>query len=293
MKFKNLDELIKFEEKIEWHNANSININDYSIAGDALAKYERLKNEKYVGIVGNKIVTAVSDQFSQISVKYIAEKCDNQFGTEYLEKTYKEGIIRIYNKGIENEFGKLAPLVVYPANLGNMAVKIGLYHDARVCSNGMILSGGKIGQRIIHKLSDFDIEKKLTGVSENLGTIVNMIDASHDIELNPGVQLAMIINSLGSNDKLISKAFEKYSPKNNSLWETVQTVTYVSTHETRDGYNYAINAGELIINKEITPSELVNAASYAYSRQLNGEKLPNTNELLRFASEKFNEAIAL
>ncbi|MFA5333702.1 MAG: hypothetical protein WC376_04365 [Candidatus Nanoarchaeia archaeon] len=291
MKFNNLDELIKFEDKIEWHNADSINLKDYSITGDAKAKYSRLKNQKLVGIYGNKIVTVVSDQFSEISVRDIAEKCSSEFGSEYTEKTYKEGIIRIYEKGIENEFGKITPLVVYPSNLGNMAVKIGLYHNARVCSNGLILNDGKVSQRIIHRLSDLEIEKKLMNVSQNLGNLVNLIDSSREIELNKGVQLAMIINSLSYNDKLINKAFEKYSPKNSTLWETVQTITYVSTHETKEGYAYASNAGDLIISKSINSKDIVSAASYAYSRLICGEKLPSTKELLMLAKERLNEAI--
>lgn len=293
MKFKNLDELIRFEDKIEWHNADSINIKDYSMTADAKAKYNRLKNQKNVGIYGNKIVTVVSDQFSQISVSDIAEKCSNQFGSEYTEKTYKEGIIRIYNKGIENDSGKITPLVVYPANLGNMAVKIGLYHNARVCSNGMILSEGKVGQRIIHRLNELEIEKKLSNISDNLGTLINQIDYSKEIIIHPGVQLAMIINSLGQNDKLINSAFEKYSPKNDSLWETVQTVTYVSTHETSNGYAYAMNAGNLILEQSIPDNELIKAASYAYQKKLEKNNLPNTNELLKLATMKFNEMIQL
>jgi hypothetical protein len=293
MKFKNLDELISFEEKIEWHNANLVNIKDYSMTGEARAKYNRLKNEKYFGINGNTIVTVVSGQFNQISVKDIAQKCDNQFGSEYTEKTYKEGIIRIYDKGIENSFGKITPLVVYPANLGNMAVKIGLYHNARVCSNGLILSNGKVGQRIIHRLNDLEIENKLQNISTNLGTLINRIDYSKEITINPGIQLAMIINSLGQKDILINSAFEKYSPKNDSLWETVQTVTYVSTHETNKGYAYATNAGNLIINQSISDTEIIKAAVYAYQKKLEKNVLPNTNELLKIATMKFNEMITL
>ncbi|MFA5303824.1 MAG: hypothetical protein WC393_04805 [Candidatus Nanoarchaeia archaeon] len=291
MKFNSLDELIKFEDKIEWHNANSINIKDYSITGDAQAKYNRLKNHKYLGIYGNKIVTVVSDQFSQISVKEIAEKCSMQFGSEYTEKTYKEGIIRIYEKGIENSSGKITPLVVYPANLGNMAVKLGLYHNARVCSNGMILSEGKVGQRIIHRLNEIEIENKLFSISNNLGTLINQIDYSKTISVHPGIQLAMIINSLGQNDKLINAAFEKYSPKNDSLWETVQTITYVSTHETSNGYSYATNAGNLILEHSVPDAELIKAASYAYQKKLEKNALPNTNELLKLATTKFNEMV--
>lgn len=285
MKFKTLDQLIDFEKNIQWVNSAEVKLENYKISSDIQGRFDRLKNQKFLGVYGNEVVAAVSDQFSIINVEQIAEACDKAFGSEYTEKSFKEGIIRIYNNGEEDLKGKVAPMVIYPANLGNMAVRLGLYHVAYVCTNGMIIADSKISQKIIHRSTDADLTVKTKLISENLGEILSRVDLAETTVLNPGIQLAMIVEGLDKKDALVKKAIGKYSPEKNTLWDTVQTITYVATHETKEGFGYSKNAGELLLNPALAAPDIVDAACYVFSKENKGAmNFPNSKSLYALAS---------
>lgn len=269
-KFKNLNELIDFEKNVKYENVSEINLESYKINSDIQSRLDRLKGIKFVGIYGNEIVSAVSDQFSIINVERISEACTKAFGNDYIEKSVREGIVRIYNNGLEDATGKVTPLVVYPANLGTMAVRLGLYHNAFVCSNGMILSDGKLSQKIIHKASDIDLTLKTSLISQNLETLLSKVKSAEATIINPGLQLAMIVQGLDKKDTLVKKALSKYNPEENSLWTTIQTITYVSTHETKEGFTFANKAGNYLINPCMSLTEIVDSASYVFGKEQKG-----------------------
>lgn len=269
IKFGSLDELISFERGMEWKNMNEIRLSDYKAGKDVALKYDRLRGPRYAGIYQGRIVSVVSDQFSIISVESIANAAESVFGSKYTEKSYKDGIVRIYEAGAEDRTGKVMPMVIFPANLGTMAVRIGLYHNAYVCSNGMIIAGNVVSQKIIHRLSEHDIKNRIELVSGKLGTILNSVEDAKTYEIDSGLQLAMIVKGLEKKDKLVSQALTNY-PSEQTLWETVQTITSIATHKTRDGFEYAKNAGDLLLNKAITPSEIVDAANYVFNKEQSG-----------------------
>ena len=285
MKFNNLDELIDFEKGLEWVKERELNVQDYAFTQEIRTKYNRLKGEKLLGVHNGKIVGVVSDQFRIIKVLDIVEACDTEFGDNFVETSYKQGIVRVYDKGVEDNIGKVTPMVVYPANLGNMAVKIGLHHNAYVCSNGLIMADNILSQRIIHRLSNHDLEHRVKQVSDNLGIVLKRVSEASEVTIDKGLQLGMIVQGLGKKDGLIKKALKNY-PETNSLWDTVQTITYVATHKTSNGYDYSKNAGNLLINQKLEPEEIVDAANYAFTKQRKGTiNFENSTELYQLASE--------
>ncbi|MBN1924116.1 MAG: hypothetical protein JW791_05160 [Nanoarchaeota archaeon] len=285
MKFSSIDDLVSFENSLEWKKEEEVVLSNYKAGKDVSAKYSRIKGDKYFGIVGDRIVTVVSEQFTPISVAEIVNACESEFGTDFTEKSYREGIVRVYDTGLENSIGRVNPLVVFPANLGSMAVKLGVYHDAFVCSNGLIVTHGGVGEKIIHRLNSADLKDKIRKVSNDLGVVLNSVETAQEIVLDEGTQLAMIIQALGKTDNLIIKALSKYYPEGNSLWDTIQCITYVSTHETRKGYEYSRKAGEYLVNRSIEPFEIVEAASYAFRKKEKGQELENSQGLFELASE--------
>ena len=286
MKFKNLEQLIKFEDELQWINEELTNVNNYKFSEGIQTKYDSLKGKKVLGINGNEIVSVVSDKFSPISVREIANACDKSFGSEYQEKSFREGIVRIYETGVEDTKGKVTPLVVYPANLGNMAVRIGLHHNAFVCSNGLIIADGLLSQRIVHRSTINDLDAITKSVSDNAGLILQNINAANETELNSGLQLAMIIQGLDYNDSLVNKALSKYAPQAKTLWSTIQAITYVSTHETKNGFTYAKNAGNYLFSPKLENYELLSAASYAYTKEQKGAmNFENSNALYAIAKQ--------
>ncbi|VVB76080.1 Uncharacterised protein [Candidatus Tiddalikarchaeum anstoanum] len=270
MKFGSLDQLIDFEKNIQWQKASEINIDSYTMPKEVKTKYDSLKGQKYVGINGGSIVTVVSDQFKIINVSEISNACDKAFGSEYREKSFRDGIARIYDTGIEDKIGKVTPLVIYPANLGSMAVRLGLHHEAYVCSNGMIMADNVVSQRIIHRMRDYEIDAKIRKISSSMGFVLSKISAASEIKLDSGLQLAMIVQGLEKTDSMIKKAFGKYAPQDNTLWSTIQTITYVATHETKNGYEYAKKAGEILLNPALAPCDVVDSANYVFSKASNG-----------------------
>lgn len=269
-KFGSLDELISFEKNVKYENASDVNLDSYSISADVKSRLDRLKGAKFVGIYGGEIVSAVSDQFSVINVERISDACNKAFGDNYTEKSVREGIVRIYNVGVEDVTGKVTPLVVYPANLGTMAVRIGLYHNAFVCSNGMILADGALSQKVIHRSVDVDLTLKTNLIREGLEDVLNRVKAAETINVDPGLQLALIVQGLDKKDALVKKALGKYHPEGNTLWNTIQAITYVSTHETKEGFDYARNAGVFLSKPELSPADLVDAASYVFCKEQKG-----------------------
>ncbi len=285
MKFNNLSELIDFESNLSWVNEKDLVLEDYSIDKGIKSKMNKLKGTKVFGVYADRIVSVVSDKFKPISVSEIAAACDNVFGGNFVEKSFKEGIIRIYDKGIENRIGKVTPMVIYPANIGTMAVNIGIHHNAFVCSNGLIISDNFLTRRIIHRVQDVNLKGLIREVSGNLGLVANKISEANELMIDKGVQLAMIIQGLNLNYKLISKALSDYAPVNNSLWETIQSITYVARDEGRKGYQFAKNAGQLLINQSLTSAELVQAGSYAFINDFNNKGFLHADNLYLIASE--------
>lgn len=291
MKFETLDELISFERGMEWKNMSEMQLSNYKAGKDVALKYDRLRNQRYAGIYGDTIVSVVSDQFSIISVEEIAKAAESVFGAKFTEKSYKDGIVRIYEAGAEDRTGKVMPMVIYPANLGTMAVKIGLYHNAYVCSNGMIIAGNVISQKIIHRLRENEIKHRIELVSDKLGTILTSVEEAKSYQLDKGLQLAMLVKGLEKKDKLVSQALVKY-PAEQTLWETVQTITSIATHKTRDGFEYARNAGELLLNRGLSPVEIVDAASYVFSKEKsNTLRFENSNALYELAIQQFHRTV--
>jgi len=285
MQFKNLDELIACEQAVEWHDANKININDYKFEAGVKAKLDRIKGRKKVGIYNNKVISVISDQFKPISVKEIAEISESLFGSNYTEKSYKEGIIRIHQNGIEDKRGKVMPMVVYPPNFGNMAVRVGLYHYTYICSNGLMIGSEAFSDRIIHRSNHLYLENRIKKVGNNLELILKKVDQANSIELEPGVQLAMIILGLKKNDGLIKAALSNY-PSDCTLWETIQSITSIATHKTKQGYEYAVNAGEFLVNPKLEPYQVVEAASYALTKASKDKiKFEQGQELYAMASD--------
>jgi len=292
MKFESLNDLIGFEKSLTWTKASGLNLSAYKMANDVRTKFCSLKGEKYAAIYNGEIVSVVSDQFRIISVSEIADVCDKVFGPNYAEKSYKEGIVRIYDKGIEDKTGKATPLVVYPSNLGNMAVKLGIFHNAYICSNGLIMADNKLmGQKIIHRSTTKDLTQYANSIVSNLELALNKISIANEIMLDRGTQLSMIIQGLEKNDSLIKKALSKYAPINNSLWSTVQAITHVSTHETKNGFAYSRLAGEFLLNPVLSAEELVDAASYAYAKK-EAINFENKNELFKLAADELTRCIA-
>jgi hypothetical protein len=286
MKFKTLEDLIDFEKGIEWKNEKEVNINDYSFTRTARSQYNRLKNRKYLGIAGDQVVSAVSGKFRAISVADVADACEKYFGSDYDEKSFKQGIVRIYSKGIEDSNGEVSPMVVYPPNFGTMAVKIGLYHVAFVCSNGLMMVDNIISQRIIHRLSSNGIERSIKKVSDNLGFVLDKIDYARSKEISEGLQLAMIVQGLGKKDNLVKMALKNY-PEESTLWDTIQSVTSIATHKTKAGFEYAKKAGDYLFVEGLSPEKVIDATNYVFKKEKSGAiKFDNSRGLYELAVQE-------
>lgn len=280
MKFKNLDELIDFEKNLQWFKEDEIKIGDYRLSQQLKNKYNQLKGNKKIGLHNNKIVSIVSDEFNPISVQEIANSCDKVFGEKFEEKSYKQGIVRIYNQGVEDRIGEVKPIVIYPANLGTMAVNIGIHHNATICSNGLFISDHFLTRRIIHRLGERNIEQLATYVSNNLGTVLKSITQAKNKKICDYLQLALIIQGLSKNDRLVSKALNKYTPQENTLWETIQSITYVVRDEKRNGYQYQKKAGTFLLKPTLERYQLLDAANYLFHKEQQGKiVLANAGQL--------------
>jgi hypothetical protein len=270
MRFNTLDELIEFDNSVTWHKEEEINLSDYKFERGVQSKYNCLKGEKQIGVYNNKIVAVVSDKFQVIKVSEIAEACDKAFGNKYEEKSFKEGIVRIYDAGKEDKTGKVSPLSVFPANRGNLAVKIGLYHNASVCDNGMIVYDSKIGFRIIHR-GDIKLPTtEIKNLSKKMGYVLAKVDYAQEKSIGRGVQLAMIVQGLSKKDNLIKKALIKY-PEDDKLWSTIQTITEIATHKTKNGFIHSKKAGNYLINEGLDPVQVVDAANYVFKKKKTGK----------------------
>lgn len=267
MKFKTIDELIEFEQGLEYVKESDLNLSDYKLSSGLKSKYERLRNRKVFGVYGEKIVSVVSQYFTPISVNEIVESCNKVFGNSYKDKSFKQGIVRIYKNGLEDETGKTSPIAIFPANLGNMAVTIGVYHNASICSNGSFYTDNQISHRIIHRTGLKLLENDIKRVSDKLGIVMKKIDSSKSIHVGEGMQLAMIVQGLSKKETLIKKALSKYYPETDTLWDTIQTITYVSTHETKNGFEHSQKAGDYLLEGKLSPSKVLDALNYVFKKE--------------------------
>lgn len=286
MKFNTLEELIDYEKGMEWRSEHEVNVDNYSFTRTARNQYNRLKYNKYLGICNGKVISVVSGDFRVISVNDIAEACEKVFGSNYEEKSFKQGIVRIYDKGIQDSDGAVSPMVVYPPNFGTMAVKLGLYHVAYVCSNGLMMVDNIISKRIIHRISNVAIEHQIRSVCDNLGLVLDKIDYAKDKVIDKGMQLAMIVQGLGKKDNLVRAALKNY-PEESTLWETIQSVTAVATHKASNGFEYAKKAGDYLLEEKLSPEKVIDATNYVFKKHKSGSmNFENTQNLYALAVQE-------